>query len=155
MQRSDKPARTRLYGTLMLMIAAPAAANDFALSPVFAGASFRWEVSVDGGAVQQNPTLTLIRGQTYTFEVTGLAPIHSFYIKTISGTGSLNAYTGGGLSISGGITSDTLPGMPITFTVPQTAPDMLFYNCGLHASMAGTIMIDGIFQNGFETPPTQ
>lgn len=154
MKRTAKPARAYALCALMLAtLAAPVAANDFALSPVFVGTAYKWGVSINGGAVQQNPTLVLIRGQTYTFEVTGLAPIHSFYIKTASSTGTLNAYSGGGLSANG-IMTDTTLGMPITFTVPQTAPNTLFYNCGLHASMAGRITIDGIFQNGFETPPT-
>jgi hypothetical protein len=138
-----------LCACLALGLNAPAAANDFSLSPVGVFPNFQWGISTDGGTVQHNPPLVLIRGQTYTFKVTGLAAVHSFYIKTVSSTGALNAYNGGGLS-SNGITTDTPAGMPITFTVPRTAPDTLFYNCGVHTSMAGPITVDGVFADGFE-----
>ena len=149
MQHAAKHARAYMLGALMVAtLTASVKANDFVLAPVLVGTSYEWRVSIDGGVAQHNPTLTLIRGRTYRFEVS-VAPIHSFYIKTASSTGSANAYSGGGLSANG-ISTDTPPGMPITFRVPQTAPNTLFYNCGLHATMAGTITIDGIFANGFE-----
>jgi hypothetical protein len=123
----------------------------FAAAGVFP--NFRWDVSnatINNGAAQANPPLLLIRGQTYTFNVTGLAGIHSFYINTVPGTVPNNvAYTGGGLSANG-ITTNTPVGSPITFTVPQDAPNTLYYDCGLHSSMAGTITVDGIFADGFE-----
>ena len=134
---------------LLLLLASPAPANDFAISPGFVSPNLVWNVSVDGGAAEPNPPLLLIRGETYTFHVTGLAGFHSFYIKTASSIGSANAYAGGGLSANG-ITTDTPADMPITFTVPMSAPDTLFYNCGFHSSMAGTIKVDGVFRNGFE-----
>jgi hypothetical protein len=142
--------RARAIGALLLVaFASAAAANDFSFSPTGVFPNFVWNVSIDGGVATHNPPVTLIRGRTYNFIVTGLAPVHSFYIKTVSSTGSLNAYSGGGLSANG-IAADTPPGTPITFTVPQTAPDTLFYNCGVHSTMAGTITIDGIFANDFE-----
>ena len=154
MQPMAKLLRAYSLGALTLtMFATQAAANDFAFSPIGIFPNYKWNVSIDGGTAKPNPPIVLIRGQTYTFDLSGLSGIHSFYIKTISGTGNLNAYAGGGLSANGVIT-DTAIGSPITFTVPQTAPDTLFYNCGVHSSMAGMISVDGIFQNGFETPPT-
>jgi hypothetical protein len=148
--RQTNPAKcARFLGTCLAIASiAPAWANDFAFAPTGVFPNFQWNVRTDGGTAQHNPPLLLIRGQTYTFNVTGLG-IHSFYIKTVSGTGSLNAYNGGGLSANG-ISTDTPVGTPITFTVPQTAPDTLFYNCGVHASMAGTITIDGVFADDFE-----
>jgi hypothetical protein len=127
--------------------------NSFFFSVIGMFPNYHWSVSnatINGGVAQANPTLFLIRGQTYSFNVTGLAGIHSFYINTVPGIVPNNvAYTGGGLSANG-ITTNTPVGTPITFTVPQDAPDTLYYDCGVHISMEGTINIDGIFANGFE-----
>jgi hypothetical protein len=131
--------------------ASSASANDFAISVVFDGAvGYVWSVSIDDAPAQENPPLLLIRGETYTFHVTGLAGFHSFYINTFNTTGSVGKYTGGGLS-NNGFNTDTPVGSPVTFTVPQSAPDTLWYNCGLHFTMAGMITVDGVFRNGFET----
>ena len=79
-----------------------------------------------------NPVLTLIRGRTYRFSVN--APTHPFYIKTDQVTGNGNLYSSG---ITGqGVTSGVLE-----FTVPNTAPSRLFYQCGTHSSMSGQIDI--------------
>lgn len=142
--------RTVLCCCALAAIACSADANDFAMAPAISGANLVWGVKIDGSdTAQPNPPLLLIRGQTYTFHVTNLGGFHSFYIKTVSSTGAGNAYTGGGLSANG-ITMDTTAATPITFTVPKTAPDTLFYNCGVHASMAGAITIDGVFANSFD-----
>ncbi len=81
-----------------------------------------------------NPSLTLKRGFTYTFNVS--SPGHPFYIKSIPGTGTGNAFTDG-------VTGNGTASGTITFTVPSTAPATLYYNCsvGGHTAMAGTINI--------------
>ena len=129
------------------LLAPPVLANDINVSAAYPV----WNVQVDGGPVQSNAPLVLIRGETYNFHVSGLGgPIpHSFYINTANGIGSANAYNGGGLS-DNGITTDTPANSPITFDVPQDAPDTLYYNCGFHSSMAGVITVDGVFRNGFD-----
>ena len=116
---------------------------------IFFDASYPvWDVQVDGGPVQSNPQILLLRGKSYNIHVSGLAGFHSFYINDSPGTGSSHAYSGSGLS-DNGITSDT--GIsPITFAVPMDAPDTLYYDCGIHLSMEGTITVDGVFINGFE-----
>ena len=79
-----------------------------------------------------NPTLTLVRGFTYVFQLN--ASGHPFYIKTVQGTGSGNAYN---LGVTGnGTTIGT-----VTFAVPVSAPSLLFYNCSLHSPMTGSINI--------------
>jgi hypothetical protein len=84
---------------------------------------------IDGAS---NPTLTFCRGNTYVFSVN--ASGHPFYLKTVKGTGTGNAYTSG---VSGnGVTTGDL-----TFTVPSDAPDTLFYVCSLHSAMTGIIHI--------------
>ena len=132
---------------LLCGAALPAAANDFAVAPTGVFPNYAWNVGVDGGAKSHNPTLQLLRGRTYTFTLSGITAaggIHSFYLNTINTTASTSQYTDGVSSFSH--TSDGT----VTFVVPQTAPDTLFYNCGTHSSMAGQIQIDGVFADGFE-----
>jgi hypothetical protein len=84
---------------------------------------------IDGAS---NPSLTLCRGTTYVFAVN--APGHPFYIKTVKGTGTGNAY-------DSGVTGNGADAGNVTFAVPGTAPSTLYYDCSLHAAMAGTITI--------------
>ena len=79
-----------------------------------------------------NPTLTLYRGYTYTFNVS--ASGHPFWIKTTQSTGTGNAY-------STGVTNNGIDVGTITFVVPSDAPATLYYICQFHSSMVGTINI--------------
>ena len=79
-----------------------------------------------------NPSLTLCRGMTYTFSVN--SPGHPFYIKTMQSTGTGNAY-------SMGVTGNGATSGDVTFDVPSSAPDMLYYDCAIHAAMTGPIYI--------------
>ncbi len=81
---------------------------------------------------EDNPTLTLCRGYTYIFElaVTG----HPFYIKTARTIGPGDTYNVGVLD-NGAVVGD------LTFGVNASAPDELYYQCGVHAAMGGTIQI--------------
>ena len=83
-----------------------------------------------------NPTITLVRGNTYNLEIN--ASGHPFWIQTVPGGFSTNdKYTPGVSSLStNGIQIGT-----IIFVVPLNAPDRLYYACGLHSSMQGTIII--------------
>ena len=84
---------------------------------------------IDGVA---NPDLTFCRGTSYVFAVN--APGHPFYVKTVKSTGTGNAY-------SSGVTGNGATSGDLTFAVPSDAPDTLFYDCSIHAAMAGTIHI--------------
>jgi hypothetical protein len=86
--------------------------------------------SIDGAL---NPDLTLCRGSTYIFAVTA-PPNHFFWIKTVQGNGTGNAF-------STGVTGNGTIMGNVTFVVPAGAPDTLFYNCQTHAMMTGTIHI--------------
>jgi len=102
-------------------------ANYIVTSP--AGGSY----SIDGAS--GNPTLTLLRGHTYVFTVN--AQGHPFWFQTTSGAyNSANTFatgvTNGGDDVGG-----------ITFTVPLSAPNNLYYICQFHASMNGIINIIG------------
>jgi hypothetical protein len=81
---------------------------------------------------QLNPSITLLRGHTYTFSVS--ASGHPFWIKTarVDGTGS---------SFDTGVTNNGLSDGTLTFTVPTSAPNPLFYVCQFHTTMQGTINV--------------
>ena len=84
------------------------------------------------GLQGNDPTLTLVRGKTYEFDVT--AGGHPFWIKTIQGAGSSNQY-------NEGITNNGVSSGKLTFTVSDDAPSTLYYNCQFHGSMTGVINI--------------
>jgi hypothetical protein len=130
-----------ILGTALL--SANAVANSFTFVPASTSA---WNVAIDGGTASANKPLTLFTGQTYTFNVTA-SSFHPFFINTVQGTGSANAYVGGGLSANGATSSTTL-----TFNVPADAPNTLFYNCGNHSGMTNTITVvhDLVFRDNFE-----
>jgi hypothetical protein len=81
-----------------------------------------------------NPDLTLVRGNTYTFTVN--ASGHPFFIKTVQGNSNANAY-------ANGVTNNGEQNGTITFVVPMDAPDILYYNCQFHSAMTGTFNITG------------
>jgi hypothetical protein len=81
-----------------------------------------------------NPTLTLVRGQTYFFTLN--ASGHPFWIKTTKTTTSANAY-------NTGVTNNGEDVGGITFTVPAGAPNTLYYVCEFHSSMQGDLNIVG------------
>ena len=91
--------------------------------------------SGDGFPTNQNdPTLYLMRGQTYKFvNNTGG---HPFRIQ------STGAQAGGGTQYNSGVTNqDAGNGVTLTFVVPMNAPDTLYYQCTAHPAMFGTINI--------------
>jgi len=95
--------------------------NDGSAAYVFSGA-------IEGS----NPTLTLKRGNTYTFDIN--ASGHPFWIKTNFSTGTGDAY-------NDGVTNNGIANGIITFNVKYNAPSTLYYNCQNHSSMKGTINI--------------
>jgi subtilisin family serine protease len=100
-----------------------------------------------GAAAGSNPTLNLVQGATYTFNISAVG--HPFYIKTVNSTGTGNAY-------NTGVTNNGTANGTLTFTVPFGAPSTLYYNCQFHSSMAGTINISGTndYNNSFNNGTT-
>lgn len=134
--------RPLAFAALVLPSIAAAAPKGTTTITVSAGSFAAWTVNATS-----NPPLTLERGRTYVFDLTGVAAVHPFNINTTNTTGSGSRYNVG--VSNNGATGDT----DITFVVPAGAPSTLHYNCGNHAAMNGSITIidaDGIFANDFE-----
>lgn len=86
----------------------------------------------NGLSNENNPNITLKRGETYTFTVN--APGHPFLIKSVQSTQTTGTFDDG---VSNNGTADGT----ITFTVPLNAPDTLYYNCEFHMVMTGELNI--------------
>jgi hypothetical protein len=84
----------------------------------------------NGDTAHPDPPLRLVRGRTYSFDLS--FPGHPFSIKTAPTSGSGDRFNTGVSGVGNGSTSGTL-----TFAVPSTAPDNLFYACENHAQSAG------------------
>ena len=87
---------------------------------------------------QLDPTLYLVRGKTYTFEMSGNG--HPFYIKSTSSTsGTSDEYTDGVTRI--GSANSGSDGDKLQFTATSETPDTLWYQCSAHSGMIGQINI--------------
>jgi hypothetical protein len=82
---------------------------------------------------QNNPTLTLVRGNTYVFDLV-LRGDFPFFIKTQPSLTRNNLY-------NDGVTNNGASEGLITFTVPQDAPDTLYYANPVQPNMQGTLNI--------------
>ena len=115
---------TLLFASAALAVPLPATAAPF--------------IVVNNGTIAftidgvDNPTLTLTRGSTYTFNVTAIG--HPFWIKTEQITGTGSAY-------NNGVTNNGIESGTITWVVPPDAPSVLYYNCQFHSAMTGQFNI--------------
>jgi len=98
---------------------------------------------IDG---QRNPTLTVVRGQTYDFKLVDCLD-HPFNIQSTQGIGGTR-YSN---VINNGETAKT-----VTLTVPVNEPaSTLYYQCGHHQAMNGVInVVDPPTPTATPTPPT-
>jgi hypothetical protein len=98
---------------------------------------FRHNVVATSGsyffADEYNPTITVTRGSTYTFEMN--AEGHPFFIQTVPGAYNSNQTYILGTNNLGASVGD------ITWTVPENAPDSLYYVCQNHSAMNGKIIV--------------
>ena len=90
---------------------------------------------IDG---QNNPTLKLVRGFRYNFNVNVSG--HPFWIKTSQTTGTSNG--------ASGVTNNGAQTGTVVFDVPLSAPATLYYICQYHGSMVGTINVIDNGQKG-------
>lgn len=88
----------------------------------------------------RNPSLTLYRGQTYHFEIT--AKDNPFSFKTVRSTGDLDRY-------KEGVSAWAVENGTITFTVPDNAPDVLYYVSESAIDTGGVIKIYDITENTY------
>lgn len=134
------PSRYLLFLVVVLLALPTAQAQDntFAVTVIASTANNPrpdpWPVvyAIDG---VESPELTLVRGETYAFEIGAGAEIHPFYISTSD--------VGGGAGVwSDGVTGNfSTTGSTLTFAVPVNAPDLLYYECGAHVRMGWRLNI--------------
>ena len=117
--------------------------SDFSASDItLAAPSISMNVSTNSGAydidiAHGTDIEAVYRGGTYTFNlnVTG----HPFYLTTDDGTN----WTQGGYAgeYTNGVSGSRTEVGTLTFTVPNDAPDTLYYQCANHSGMKGTIHV--------------
>ena len=120
--------------------------------PAIPGSAVRWDITTaqgnqydftwDTGSANDTltngysntpePDITLIRGATYEFDTTAAGATHPLEIRTA---------LGGSAFVDAGLANNGVAQAIITFTVPSTAPDTLYYQCTNHANMEGTLNI--------------
>ena len=91
-----------------------------------------------GNAYGDNPSIgPFYRGGTYTFNIS--ASGHPLYLTTDNGTGFVaGTYVG---EYTDGVTGSRTDSGTLTIVVPNDAPDTLYYQCGNHSAMRGTIRV--------------
>ena len=110
----------------------------YCVENVTRGVSAASGVYIMGG--ENNIPLTFYRGSTYTFTLDGTSTIgHPFYFTTDDGTYySAGSYFG---EYTNGVTNSRAQSGNVSITVPMDAPDYLYYQCGNHSAMRGTISV--------------
>ena len=106
------------------------------------GATTNYTVTVVGGVFYLNgvskPALTLVKGQTYVFDVSD--PTNNNHPFRILNTNGVQWTDGVAINNTAGSAGAT-----VTFTVPRNAPKNLAYYCTVHGTgMGNTITLDGI-----------
>lgn len=93
-----------------------------------------------GNTSGDNPNIgPFYRGGTYTFNLDSSLSGHPFYITTDDGTNySSGSYVGEYLH---GVTGSRNESGTLQFVVPDSAPDTMYYQCGVHSPMRGSITI--------------
>ena len=91
-------------------------------------------------------TLSATRGDTLVFNV-NTSINHPFWIKTVTGTGTLNAVGNG--TTTGTITNNGASTGTITWNTAGVTPGTYYYQCSTHGNMNGQIIITaGSYING-------
>ena len=103
------------------------------------------DYSVDGFA-GTFPTLTVVRGQLYYFNLTNITSTHPLALRLSSGSTSAVPGTTGNNPSSGAFGNGTVLTI-VTYQVPFDAPNSIVYRCVIHSYMIGTINI--VDQTGY------
>jgi hypothetical protein len=110
----------------LLLLNVSLASGQFAYTVTFSGG-----YAMDGTLMKP---LVLVRGDTYTFNLVSVPSFHPFKFTTSStGGGGSPTYTNG---ITGTPASGTTT---VTFDVTGDAPDVLYYQCNVHANLGARI----------------
>ena len=88
---------------------------------------------------EQNPTISLYRGNTYKFIINATG--HPFWIMTEPYRSGLAADDSTSVIYTSGVTNAGTESGTVTFTIPTDAPDVLYYQCGNHDAMHGIFQI--------------
>tara|TARA_B100001079_G_scaffold254504_1_gene249309 strand:+ start:29 stop:775 length:747 start_codon:yes stop_codon:yes gene_type:complete len=107
--------------------------NDIVTSrwTIGASGSSHYTFTGPGGLSAANdPTIYLVRGQTYEF-VNNSGGSHPFQIRV----------SNGGSAYSTGVTNNGASSGTIKFEVPFSAPNTLVYQCTAHGGMVGNIVV--------------
>ena len=102
----------------------------------FAFNSVDYNYSVTGFADTTFPTLTLVRGRLYSFNLTNVSNSHPFALRLTNG--------GSTTPVPGTTNNDVNNGaynVTITYQVPLDAPSVIYYQCTSFYQMVGTINI--------------
>ena len=88
---------------------------------------------------EDDPTLYLLRGQSYRFSNDNTLGSHPFQIQT-----DVSTAVNGGTPYNLGVTNNRASGsQKLIFDVPMSAPDTLYYQCTSHPAMSGSLIIVG------------
>ena len=88
---------------------------------------------------ENDPTLYLLRGQSYRFSNNNTLGTHPFQIQT-----DVSTVINGGTPYNLGVTNNRASGsQQLIFDVPMSAPDTLYYQCTSHPAMSGSLIIVG------------
>ena len=88
---------------------------------------------------EDDPTLYLLRGQSYRFSNDNTLGTHPFQIQT-----DVSTVVNGGTPYNLGVTNNRASGsQQLIFDVPMSAPDKLYYQCTSHPAMSGSLIIVG------------
>lgn len=96
-----------------------------------------------GSASGDNPDIgPFYRGGTYTFNLDASLSGHPFYLTQDDGTNwSQGQYID---EYTNGVTGSRNDSGTVVFTIPNDAPDILYYQCGNHSSMRGMLTIKNL-----------
>jgi hypothetical protein len=94
---------------------------------------------------EQQPTLELQYGNTYTFQIDSTIQLNQHPFKLSRGEDGIHAFPVPYLDYTDNQTStDILNVYTITFTVNNDTPNKLYYYCGNHPGMGGRININNV-----------
>ena len=115
--------------------------------PTLTPPTVTYNIGADTGVYQfsgansgDNPSIgPIYKGGTYTFTLDSTVSGHPFYLTTDDGTNFVsNSFVG---EYTSGVTGSRNSSGDVVFTVPADAPSTLYYQCGIHSAMKGTITI--------------